>query len=129
MDTNLVSLNEFVQALKDKGVLCEVVPKDVFKDDEGSAILVVDYAPSQDKPTVSFAFTTANSGNWGAKCWISKPPNDIKHINNIQPSYHPDYHKFPYRGVCYYPYSVKLQSFRREDILTVCQELYAHTEV
>ena len=126
MDTNLTS---FVQTLKDKGVLCEVVPKDVFQDDEGSAVLAVDYAPSRDKPTVSFAFTTANSGNWGAKCWISKPPNSIKNINNVQPNSKPNYREFSYRDVCYYPYSVKLQSFTWEDILKACHELYAHTEV
>lgn len=128
MDTNLTS---FVQTLKDKGVLCEVVPKDVFQDDEGSAILAVDYAPSQDKPTVSFAFTTANSGSLGAKCWISKSPNSIKIINNAQPIFHLSYRKFFYRDVWHYPYSVKLQSFtwEGESILKACHELYAHTEV
>lgn len=125
MDTNLAS---FVQTLKDKGVLCEIVPEHVFKDGE-AAVLVVDYAPSHDKPTVSFGFTMANSENLGAKCWINRPPGDIKSINENGPRHHPNYKEFSYRDFYYYPYSAQLGSFEWDKISDACHALYAHTEI
>lgn len=87
-------------------------------------MIVANYAPSYDLPSLSIAFDMAGQ----AKCWLSVPK--VREINGQAPSRHDDYRNFCHKETSYYPYSIRpLEQTVFQDaneLYRVCWILYQH---
>ena len=97
---------------------------DSVRDLDTPVMIVSDYSPSYDLPSLSIAFDTAGR----ARCWLST--SRVKPINGKSPSSHEDYRRFNHKGTWFYPYSIRslgLAIFDDADELhTACWILYNH---
>ena len=94
-------------------------------------LLIKDYAPTTDKPLVSFAFTLIhhyqqNGDSMGRKCWMTWC--HVKKIEEKYPKYHPPYKQFEHSGLIYFPFSANLAEYTYGRIKELCRNLYGHLD-
>lgn len=93
-------------------------------------LLIIDYAPQDGRPQVSFALSLKNfpDGPLESKCWITE--QNVKPINGEGPQSHSEYDQFEHKKRVFYPFSINPAgySFQATSILDLINTLYEHTQ-
>ena len=91
---------------------------------ETPVMVVRDYSPSYDMPSLSIAFDMAGR----ARCWLSV--SEVQQIDGKSPSPHENYRHFVHQEIWYYPYSIRslgLDIFQdANELYKACWILYRH---
>ena len=131
---NATILADLKNALFRVGIEEVIIETSVAPNISDPVLLIINYAPTDDKPPVCFALSLANYPKFPQKFWSSikdikvdyRPPN-IKAGGKL-PDHRPAYKEFCDRGRRYHPFSVDLSDYSCEaqSIKILLGRLYAH---
>ena len=93
---------------------------------ERPVLIVLDYSPSDDQPSLSIAFDFSG----GPKCWMTE--SRVRKIGGQGPKLYAKYRKFVFGGREFHPYSIRAfpQAIFEElpEFASACQCLYQHVD-
>lgn len=118
-------MDEVEQKLKKMALEYYSVMSNIVPSCGGKVIAIKNYYPDN-KESISLSIALSYDSNaFLPKCWLS---TKIEPNGENKPLYYPTYEEFTYKGIHYYPYSIKTSDYKLIDVINLCDGLYRYVK-